>query len=354
MTDRDLRGATHQARDRVVIARKRHLITLGFSPEWINEKAKGTPTLPPRDTMDGVISALSECGVVSPNFLLQQHPSIAELTGDNIRTTAEGLLQRGFENVPRIITKAPTILNYTLETIDGKMDDLAGLGFTSPKHTASRAPQILTMASETLAAKVQALSNLGFENPVQTVESSPTILEYASETIGDKMEHLRKLGFENPVSLIQRFPALVTYSKVSVAQKIEYLDRVAALYDFPLRGVDLATQIPWIFAAKLDKLAIIVRILKELKPEPETLNTATLQRILRSNIEDLIVGYSGIDTLTDDLSALQKRIDISTRSKKSTAEKQAIIFSTLPNDNKVKQRYSKAYPKPQVVLDIAS
>lgn len=331
-----------RVRGGIIGGRVRRLRSLGFSPEFVAESKGLRPSLMPQDTISAVVNTLRDRGVSAPVAFIEKHPAAAELSAAHINTTFDELAKRGVI-AANVVLKSPSVLNYSPEMLSSKFEGLKQMGFANPGALITREPVVLTMATGTLRARLQSLADLGFGQPISLIETSPSIVEYAPATIAAKLEGLRKMGFDEPIHVAENFPPVLTYSTVGTSKKIQYLDNVCALYDLPFNGKELAAYIPRIFATKMDKLRMIVHIIKAIKPNPNELTTAALQRILRSSPEDLALAY-GSRVPEDNLHTLQLRTDMNSRLGRSRQEKRALIVASLPKANRVRSHYFRGYP----------
>ena len=103
------------------LARRQHLLDLGFPAETIMVWEEATPKLFTEQFVDEKLAGLLARGFTDPVKLITSLPSILGLAFENIDAKLAGLLARGFTDPVKLITSSPSILGYAFENIDAKL-----------------------------------------------------------------------------------------------------------------------------------------------------------------------------------------------------------------------------------------
>jgi len=305
-----------ELREEVIESRRKLLLTLGFSEDFVSDLEKGRPTLYPKD---------------------------------NVQEKMKGLKERGFKDPVKMITKLPTVLNLGWENIDGKIEGLKERGFKDPVKMITSLPTVLGYGWENIDGKIEGLKERGFKDPVKIITSLPTVLGLGWENIDGKIEGLKERGFKDPVKMITSLPTVLSYSWENIDGKIKMLRRLIAIYGLSFTATEAIEKNLSLLGTKIDKLWVLARITRETAESPEQIDHKLINKLLFSNLENVILasrtraGMAIREVITE-----SKRIKKQGMSKTKKRER----IANLPANDKVKQRYFMGYPmKKQKVIN---
>ena len=231
---------------------------------------------------------------------------------------------------------------WATEVVDEHINGLNERGFANPQKMLASSPPIFGLSFEYIDSKRNGLRERGFLNPEKMLESHPRLLGYSFEYIDTKRNGLRERGFENPEKVLEFYPTIFGLSFENIDRRLKLYGKLINCYELPFQAPQLMEQIPVLFSAKLDKVMVLVRILREYQVTPPTLNEAIMQRLIQSNLENTLVALSRA-TPGERIDALIRRTDRVRRERIPQQRKRQIIFTSLP-ESKIKSRYFKGYP----------
>src|ERR671915_202875 len=199
--------------------------------------------------------------------------------------------------------------------------------------------------AEERARRAQHLRDLGFTE--ERIESRSRVRPslWATEVVDEHINGLNERGFENPQKMLEFYPTIFGLSFENIDRRLKLYGKLINCYELPFQAPQLMEQIPVLFSAKLDKVMVLVRILREYQVTPPTLNEAIMQRLIQSNLENTLVALSRA-TPGERIDALIRRTDRVRRERIPQQRKRQIIFTSLP-ESKIKSRYFKGYPLQQ-------
>jgi len=176
------------------------------------------------------------------------------------------------------------------------------------------------------------------------VEVRPTL--FAPEFVNNHITGLTELGFTNPNKMIESFPAILSYSlEENIKRRIKLIDKLIQLYQLPFSATSLVEQDPFLFSSKIDKILVLVRILREYKVRPPAPNTNIMRSLLHLNLESVLVALNESPKEHETIKDFIKRARSVHRQKLPKEQKRQIIEQGLSEFEKIKSRYLKGYPK---------
>lgn len=234
---------------------------------------------------------------------------------------------------------------YDPKIIEEKIFGLKKRGFKDPLKMIKRFAGVLTHSLENIDSKIEGLKKRGFADPIKLIEKTPSILSLSLENIDNKIFGLRERGFNNPLKIIERFPSILTFSFENIDKKIKLLRKVIDLYQLPLEITPFLEQNPNFFTVKIDKIIILIRVLREYIDDPHELKTSDVHTLFRSNLENTLIAFARRPSNSkESIKNLFRRIKEIKKKKLTMDEKIDIIENEL-EDEKIKKRYFQAYLK---------
>jgi hypothetical protein len=189
---------------------------------------------------------------------------------------------------------------------------------------------------------------IGLDFPADWVDSlvevRPTL--FAPEFVNNHITGLTELGFTNPNKMIESFPAILSYSlEENIKPRVQLLNRLITVYQLPFSATSLVEQDPFLFSSKIDKILVLVRILREYKVRPPAPNTNIMRSLLHLNLESVLVALNEPPKEHETIEDFIKRARSVHRQKLPKEQKRQIIEQGLSEFEKIKSRYLKGYPK---------
>ncbi len=189
---------------------------------------------------------------------------------------------------------------------------------------------------------LDSLKQIGFTNPEKMITSLPAILGYNIENIKQKIDDLKVLGFTNPEKMITSLSAILGYNIENIERKISALETIFKLYSIRVDVKEFIEKDLLILGAKIDKVWIIARALRNLGMNPSDINNVFLSRLRSSNITDTTAALTTLlaEMKKDVIPAeIFKAIRVAKKLPKD--EKQQIIESQ--KSSKLARRYKRGY-----------
>ncbi|RJQ24769.1 hypothetical protein C4577_07095 [Candidatus Parcubacteria bacterium] len=255
-----------------------------------------------------------------------------------------------------MIESLPTILGYAFENIDAKIAGLGERGFSNPHKMIETSPAILGYAFENIDAKLAGLGERGFGNPKKMIESLPAILNYTFKNIDAKLAGLRERGFGNPNKMIESSPTILCYTFKNIDRRLHLFSKLIRLYNLPFDPTELMERDSSLFSNKIDKLMVLVRILRDYKVTLPDLNEEVMNeevisrlvklisRLVKLNVEDTLVALSVPHDKNESILGLIHRTSSIRKQKLPKDIKRQIIQASLDEASKIKSRYFRGYP----------
>ena len=221
---------------------------------------------------------------------------------------------------------------------------LVSLGFTPAWVSTLQESRPTLFAPVVVEAHLMGLRERGFGNPNKMVESSPAILGLAFENIDAKLAGLRERGFGNPNKMVESSPAILGLAFENIDRRIRLFSKLNHLYELSFKPTELMEQESALFSSKLDKLLTLTRVLWEYQVTPPELDEKVISRIVRLNLEDLLVALSMEHPQDEAILDLVNRAIKVKREKLPKDEKRGVIAKSKVHD-KIKGRYFRGYPE---------
>ena len=124
-----------------------------------------------------------------------------------------------------------------------------------------------------------------------------------------------------------------------------YKRQLIQLYQLPFSATSLVEQDPFLFSSKIDKILVLVRILREYNVRPHELTDRLINNLLRANLESTLIALDARSDLDEKITVLISRTRYIHRQKLPKEEKRRIIDNGLAEFEKIKQRYFRGYPE---------
>ena len=221
---------------------------------------------------------------------------------------------------------------------------LLDLGFQPEWVGALQGTRPTLYAPEVVDSHLIGLSERGFTNPIKMVESLPAILGYAFENIDAKLAGLRERGFTNPNKMVESLPAILGLAFENIDRRLRLFSRLVRLYELPFVPTELMEREFALFSSKIDKLLVLVRVLRDYHVTPPDLNERIISRLVRYNLEDTLVALSVPHNRDESILDLLNRTNSIGKQKLPKDEKRQIIQDSLNKVSKIKRRYLRGYP----------
>lgn len=201
-----------------------------------------------------------------------------------------------------------------------------------------------TIREEELIARRNAFVNNGFSVEwISALElQRPTL--YSPSVVSDHLSGLTERGFSNPNKMIESLPAILGYAFENIDRRLNLIGRLISLYDLPFFAPTLMEQDSALFSSKIDKMIVLVGILKEYRVNRVENTDSLLRSLLHSNLEDTLVALKNRTSPNEHISDLMRRIKSVNRQKLSREDKRKIIKEELEGFEKIKKRYFRGYP----------
>lgn len=171
----------------------------------------------------------------------------------------------------------------------------------------------------------------------------PTL--YAPSVLTNHLAGLTEQGFTNPNKMIESLPAILGLAIDNIRGRVNLFNRLLNLYQLPFTSVYLMEHDSFLFSSKIDKIIVLVRVLKEYNVNPLEITDSLLQRLLRSNLEDTLIALKNRTSPNEHIDGLMRRTRSVKRQKLPKEEKRRIIKDELEGFEKIKKRYFKGYPE---------
>ncbi len=181
--------------------------------------------------------------------------------------------------------------------------------------------------------------------PVRLIERNPRLFGYALETLDAKLEGLQERGFDNPIRLIEGAPSIFGLSLENIDNRIKLFDKLLSFYGLSFSASELMEKVPVLFSTKIDKIMVLVRVLREFKVPVEDLGKGLFNRLLYFNLEDVLVALKETSPESETIGDLSRRVRQVKKRKLSKKEKREMIKDDLDMVEKIKKRYFKGYPE---------
>ena len=177
-----------ELKSEIIESRKKLLLTLGFSEDFVADLTNKRPVLYPKDAIQNKIKGLKERGFKDPVKMITTSPEVLNLGWENIDGKIKELKERGFKDPVKMITARPQVLGLGWENIDGKIKGLKERGFKDPVKMITARPQVLGLGWENIDGKLMMLKGLVsfYHLPFSAtdlIENWPTFLSYKFDKI---------------------------------------------------------------------------------------------------------------------------------------------------------------------------
>lgn len=199
--------------------------------------------------------------------------------------------------------------------------------------------------AEELIARRNAFVNNGFSLKwISALElQRPTL--YSLLVLESHIQGLRERGFTNPNKMIESLPPILGLAFENIDRRLRLLDKLIKLYNLPFSGTHLMEQESFLFSTKIDKILVLVRVLREYKVRHYELTDKVIKRLLRANLEDTLIALDSPSDPNEKIEDLIRRTRSVNRQKLPKEEKRKIIKEGLLEFEKIKQRYFRGYPE---------
>ena len=146
--------------------------------------------------------------------------------------------------------------------------------------------------------------------------------------------------------MIESSPAILGYAFENIDRRLMLFGHLVKIYNLPINPVAEMESDFFLFSTKIDKLMVVARVMRDYEAEKET--SATFRRLIKLNIENLLVALKDKET-GEPIKNLFKRAKAVKKADLSREEKREIIAKELAeineDDAKILRRYLKGYPK---------
>ena len=169
---------------------------------------------------------------------------------------------------------------------------------------------------------------------------------YSSVALENHIEDLKTRGFSNPIKMIESSPTILGYNlEENIKRRVKLLSRLITLYQLPFSAISLMEQDSFLFSSKIDKILVLVRILREYKVMRYELTDKVMNQLLHTNLECTLIALDSPSHPNEKIEDLIRRSKSISRQKLPREEKRRIIKDGLAEFEKIKTRYFKGYPE---------
>ncbi len=195
---------------------------------------------------------------------------------------------------------------------------------------------------ESLQNTIKWLKERGFKDPIKIISSYPTILGLGFDNIDNKIKWLKERGFKDPIKMIVSDPTILGYWFDNIDDKIKLLNKIIKLYKLNFTAIEAIENNLNILGSKIDKLWVLVRIIKEIAKNSTEVNNQLIYKLIFSNVEEVILASrSKVNLTLNDLLLKTKNI----KKEKISKDKKYDLILKLPEKDKVRIRYFRGYKK---------
>jgi hypothetical protein len=165
---------------------------------------------------------------------------------------------------------------------------------------------------------------------------------YTEESLQNKIKWLKERGFKDPMKIISYYPAILGYWFDNIDDKIKLLNKIIKLYKLNFTAIEAIENNLNILGSKIDKLWVLVRIIKEIAKNSTEVNNQLIYKLIFSNVEEVILASrSKVNLTLNDLLLKTKNI----KKEKISKDKKYDLILKLPEKDKVRIRYFRGYKK---------
>ena len=272
-----------------------------------------------------------------------------KLSPEELQSRRDCLLNYGFSSewVKEVEKIRPRL--YPEERIKAKIIGMGERGFSNPIKMITTMPTILGLSFDNIDGKIAGLTERGFGNSVKMITTQPAILGLAFDNIDRKIAGLTERGFGNPVKMITSMPSILGYSFDNIDRRLRLFRRLINLYNLELSLISIMEGNFWLFSTKIDKLIVLVRILRDYKVTENI--ESVVKNIVRINLENVLIALSEAGE-GEDIKALMSRARRVKKRGLTKGEKREIIKEELltieGEKSKIGRRYFRGYPERKV------
>lgn len=273
---------------------------------------------------------------------LRHHPEKHEAKVKEIERRKNDLLKHNFREawINKVFANHPYL--FSIDTVSSTLEWLSERGFHNPHKMIETLPAILGYDQKNIDEKIVFLQNMGFKNPIKMIETLPQILGYRRENIENKILSLQKMGFKDPIVVVERLPSILGLRRESIREKLRVLTSLEKQCN-SFSPTELMEKEKIIFSTKKEKLRIIEYIIQEYCRPIGEFDTSWMGRLLKNNLEDLLVAYAK-KAKGENVESFLDRVKHIKKSHLSQKEKRRMIKFSLKS-KRIERMYFTAYPE---------